>query len=70
MGADAIIGSHAHVIQEEDSIEVEYDGKLKTVPVFMVWEIIVGEDVCLAREERPCITVLLLSLILHTIRKK
>ena len=34
MGADAIIGSHAHVIQEEDSIEVEYDGKLKTVPVF------------------------------------
>ena len=34
MGADAIIGSHAHVIQEEDKIEVNIDGNKKNVPVF------------------------------------
>lgn len=34
MGVDAVIGSHAHVIQEESSIEVTIDGEKKKVPVF------------------------------------
>lgn len=34
MGVDAIIGSHPHVLQEMENIEVSVDGKFKRVPVF------------------------------------
>lgn len=34
MGADAIIGSHAHVLQELSSVTVNLEGREKTVPVF------------------------------------
>ena len=34
MGVDAIIGSHAHVIQEESFVEIENQGIHKKVPVF------------------------------------
>ncbi len=33
MGADAIIGSHSHVIQEIDSVSVNINGEVRTVPV-------------------------------------
>lgn len=33
-GADAIIGSHAHVLQEQDEIAIKIKGKEKIVPVF------------------------------------
>ncbi len=34
MGADAIVGSHAHVPQEMDAVTVSSDGGTRTVPVF------------------------------------
>lgn len=33
-GVDAIIGSHSHVLQEKDDIDIFYNGKRKKVPVF------------------------------------
>lgn len=34
MGADAILGSHAHVLQEISKVTVDFNGKKKDVPVF------------------------------------
>lgn len=34
MGADAIIGSHPHVLQEKSEIKIMQNGKAKTVPVY------------------------------------